>query len=95
MEIGYVTWSSTRSGERPFPIGVDDHLRIAQVGNRIERCPHERINAGDDRKKREDKHEEAIPHACCDDALDHFALLVAVILSGAKDLTLAPVSHRV
>ena len=62
-------------GGTPFPLGVNGHLHIAQIGNGIERRTLERINPGDDRKKCEDKHEEAIPHTCCDDALDHLAVL--------------------
>ncbi len=63
-------WSSTRSGERPFPLGVDDHLHVGEIGNRVERRPLQRPNAAGDAEDREDDDEELVARARLDDALD-------------------------
>src|SRR5207245_8126401 len=58
-------------GRASFPFGVNDDLRITQIRNGIEWRVFERIDSSRDCKEREDEDEETIPHAGCDDALEH------------------------
>src|SRR5437660_208764 len=49
-------------GRSSLPIGINDYLHIAQIRNRIQRRLLKRVDADTDHKKRENKHEEPIPH---------------------------------
>src|SRR5205823_8610501 len=62
-------------GRASLPIGINDYLNVAQIGNRIERSLLQRIDAGTDRKKSENKYEKSVPDACFDDAFDRWPLL--------------------
>src|SRR6266496_1647673 len=76
-------------GGTTLPIRIDDHLDIAQVGNRIERRMDQPVNSGRDTKNGKNEDEKFVPRTRLDYALDHDALPRAVIPSGARDLTSA------
>ena len=59
-----------------IPPRVDDDLRVAEVGNRVERHVLERVHAGERRGGHEQQDEELVPDREVDDAVDHgFALM--------------------
>src|SRR5439155_73858 len=49
-----------------FPFGVNDHLYIAQIGNRIERRMHQAIESRGHSEDREDEDEEFVSGAGLD-----------------------------
>ena len=57
-------------GRASFPIGVDDDLHVAQVGNGIERRPLDRPDAGRDAEEDEDDDEQLVARARLDHAFD-------------------------
>src|SRR5205814_6818874 len=88
-----------------FPIGIDDDLHIAQIGNGIERSLRQRPNATSDAEDDKNDDEESVSGAGLDDALQQERLLFrgcrgvhVVLLSAYQDLsapcTLASASMR-
>ncbi len=67
------------------PARVDDHLRVGQIGDRVERHVAHAVDPDSDRDARDEQDQELIPRAEIDDALDHVAILVA--LDEKRDLT--------
>ena len=55
----------------PVPAGVDDHLRVAEVRDRVQREAVHRPPAEDGRGGRQGKDEESVPGGEIDDAVDH------------------------
>src|SRR5207344_2652383 len=54
-----------------IPPRVDDDLRVAEVGNRIERYVAERECAGNRGRGHDEQDEELVPDREVDDAVDH------------------------
>ena len=54
-----------------IPPRVDDHLRVAEVGQRVERHVPQRVRAGERGGGHEQQDEELVPDREVDDAVDH------------------------
>ncbi len=52
-----------------FPIGVNDHLHVAQIWNRIERRVDQSINSRGDSEDRKNENEEFVSSARLDNPL--------------------------
>src|SRR5207247_3320875 len=61
-------------GRTSLPIRIDDHLDIAQIGNRIEWNFEQAVNSGRDTKDGENENEKFVPRARFDQSLDHDCL---------------------
>src|SRR5207302_4485681 len=57
-------------GRTSLPIRIDDHLRVAQVRNRVERRVDQPVNAGRNAKDGENEDEKCVPRARLDQSLD-------------------------
>src|SRR5213078_1730666 len=62
-----------------LPIRIDDHLDIAQVGNRIEWNFEQFVDAGRDAKDGENEDEKFVPCARFDQSLDHDCLRLLLL----------------
>ena len=59
--ISYLVFDEVRRAS--FPIGIDDYLHVAQVGNRVQRCPLQSVNACSYAEDREDDDQELVAGA--------------------------------
>ncbi len=55
----------------PVPARIDDHLRVGEVGDRVEWDVPRRPNGDEKRRAGEEEHEHPVAGAEFDDALDH------------------------
>src|SRR5439155_16364281 len=57
-------------GRASFPLRVNDHLHVTQIGNCIERRVDQAIKASGDSENGEDENEELIPRTPLNDTID-------------------------
>src|SRR5207248_7200303 len=53
-----------------FPLSVNDHLHVAQIGNRIERGVDQTVDSSCDSEDCENENEEFVPRATFDNAVN-------------------------
>jgi hypothetical protein len=55
----------------PHPVREDDHLVLGEIRDRVDGRPLERPDSRERRRRDEEEHEQAVPGAPLDDAVDH------------------------
>jgi hypothetical protein len=73
-------------GRTSLPVRIDDHLDIAQIGNRIEWNFEQSINSGRDTKDGENENEKFVPRARFDQSLDHDCLRLLLLKISERTL---------